>query len=399
MHPLRLVPFRWLVTGQTINGLGNAIAPIALAFAVLDLGGTATELGLVVAAYAAADVIAVLWGGVYGDRLPRRVLMVGANACAALTQAVVAWSLIAGWSSLTLLAVLGAVNGALGALAGPATSAVLPQTVPALSLAKAISWRRLSSNVAYVIGFGLAGVLVAAFGSGGALVIDSATFAIAATCFWFVRVEHEPSAERHSFLAEARAGLSETMRHTWLWTVILMATAYHLFFGGAQGVLGPIVVGEEFGRAAWGYAMSATMVGFVVGGLVTLVWKPRKLLLVGQIMLCLTALFPAAMAAGGHAWVVYLGSALYGFGLEIFSVQWDLAIMQNVPDHLLARVTSVDMIGTFAVRPLGLVLTGPMAAVFGNRGWLWIVAAALLAIELAPLFLRDVRRLERKSHD
>jgi len=57
------------------------------------------------------------------------------------------------------------------------------------------------------------------------------------------------------------------------------------------------------------------------------------------------------------------------------------------------------MIGSFAVRPLGLVVTGPMAALFGNRGWLWIVAAALFAIELAPLFLRDVRRLERKSHD
>jgi len=48
-HPLRHAPFRWLVTGTTINLLGSGIAPVALAFAVLDLGGGASELGLVVA--------------------------------------------------------------------------------------------------------------------------------------------------------------------------------------------------------------------------------------------------------------------------------------------------------------------------------------------------------------
>ena len=80
MHPLRLVPFRWLVTGQTINGLGNAIAPIALAFAVLDLGGTATELGLVVAAYAAADGIAVLWRGRIVEAGPAEELFDSDNA-------------------------------------------------------------------------------------------------------------------------------------------------------------------------------------------------------------------------------------------------------------------------------------------------------------------------------
>ena len=173
--PLAHRPFRWLVTGSTVNGLGNSIAPVAVAFAVLDLGGSPTELGLVVAAYALAEVVAVLWGGVLGDRLPRTVMMQGANAAAAGVQGLVALSLIGGWGSVWLLAVGGALIGELGSLAGPSTQAVTPQTVPASALRQAITVRRLSQNSAMILGSGVAGLLVAWVGSGGALALDAAT--------------------------------------------------------------------------------------------------------------------------------------------------------------------------------------------------------------------------------
>src|SRR3954468_12557285 len=103
-HPLQHAPFRWLVSGTTINLLGSGIAPVALAFAVLDLGGGASQLGLVVGLYALADVGAVLFGGVLGDRLPRTVMMQGTSAAAAVVQAVGALSLIGGWARTPLLA-------------------------------------------------------------------------------------------------------------------------------------------------------------------------------------------------------------------------------------------------------------------------------------------------------
>jgi len=144
--PLQHAAFRWLLVGTTVNSLGNMIAPVAIAFAVLDLGGSPTQLGLVVGTYALADVVAVLWGGVLGDRLPRTVMMRGSNAAAALVQGLVALSLLTDHGSLWLLAVGGALNGALGSLAGPSTQAVTPQTVPALHLRRAIALRRLSQN-------------------------------------------------------------------------------------------------------------------------------------------------------------------------------------------------------------------------------------------------------------
>ena len=195
---------------------------------------------------------------------------------------------------------------------------------------------------------------------------------------------------------EARDGFREVMRHSWLWSLIAMALVYHLFYGGSQGVLGPIVVGDRFGRAVWGFALSAMMIGFVVGGLLSLVWRPRRALLVGELFLVLTICFPLAMAVADQAWVVLLGAFLHGFGLEIFSVGWDLSIQENVPDQMLARVYSFDQLGSFVARPLGLALTGPLASATGERTWLLVVAGAMAFAEIAPFVIRDVRRLERR---
>jgi MFS family permease len=397
-HPLRHAPFRWLVSGATVNLLGNGIAPVALAFAVLDLGGGATELGLVVGLYALADVGAVLFGGVLGDRLPRTVMLQGSSLAAAVVQGLVAWSLVGGWSSIPLLAGLGAVNGALSALAGPSSSALTQQTVPAGELQRAISWRRIAQNVALIVGTGLAGVLVVAVGSGWALAVDAATFALAAALFSRIRVEAAPAPEQRDGLwREVGEGFREVMRHTWLWLLILQALLYHLFYGGAQSVLGPIVVGDELGRAAWGWALSAMMVGFVVGGLVTLRWRPRRALYVGTWFLALTAAFPIAMAWSDSRALVLLGAWLHGFGLEIFSVGWDLSIQENVAPDKLARVYSFDMIGSFIARPVGLVLTGPLAALVGDRAWLTVVGAVIVGSVLVATTSRDVRRLERRE--
>ncbi|MCW2782286.1 MAG: major facilitator superfamily 1 [Marmoricola sp.] len=392
---LRSRSFRWLLAGSTVTNLGNGISPIALAFAVLDLGGSASDLGAVVGIYALADVLTVLFGGVLGDRLPRQRLMIWSSALLAITQGVVAASLVLGWGSIVILAVLGAVNGSLGALSGPSSQAMTRQTVPASDLASAITLRRLSQNTAQIVGAGLAGLAVAAFGSGWAIGIDAASFGLAAICFTGIRVAPVLAPERASMLGEVRAGLVEVFRRTWLWVLIGQALIYHLFYGGASGVLGPIVVGDSLGRPAWGWALSTMMIGFVVGGLVTLRWRPRRPLYVGTWFLTLTAAFPAAMAFSHSLTLVLLGAFLHGFGLEIFSVGWDLSIQQNVPDEMLARVYSLDQVGSFVARPIGLALTGPIAEVVGFHRWLVVVAAVMLTSTLLALTVPDVRRLQR----
>jgi len=117
---------------------------------------------------------------------------------------------------------------------------------------------------------------------------------------------------------------------------------------------------------------------------------------VGEIFLVLTICFPLAMAVSDNLWVVLGGAFLHGFGLEIFSVGWDLSIQENVPEHMLARVYSFDQLGSFIARPLGLALTGPLASATGERTWLLVVAGVMAVAEVAPFLITQVRRLERR---
>ncbi|WP_425465178.1 MFS transporter [Nocardioides humi] len=393
--PLRSRDFRYLVGGVTVSGLGSAMTPVALAFAVLHLGGSATQLGLVVAAFATAEVLTMLYGGVLGDRLPRQLLMQGSSAATAVSQAACAVVLITGHGSLWLLSGIGIVNGCLGAIAQPASNALTRSTVTAEQLPRAVVLRSLATQTAFAVGFAVAGVVVAVAGPGWAIAADAATYAVAAGLFAMIRTPAAAPAHRERLRAELAEGAREVFRHAWLWLLIGQALLYHLCYGGVQGVLGPIVVGDAWGEEAWGWALAALMAGFVAGGLVALRWRPYHLLRRGVLLLSLTAAFPLAMALAGDLRWVLAGAFVHGVGLQLFSVNWDLAIQQNIREDMLARVYSFDLVGSFVCRPLGLALTGPVALLVGTRTWLIVVAAVIGLSSLAALGAPSVRQLTR----
>ncbi|MDQ6523802.1 MFS transporter [Nocardioides sp. LHD-245] len=395
--PLRSRDFRLLAGGVAVSGLGSAMTPVALAFAVLDLGGSATQLGLVVAAFSAAEVVTILYGGVLGDRLPRPLLMQGSAAATAVSQAAVAVVLIAGHGSIWFLTTMGVVNGCLGAVAQPASNAMTRSTVTDEQLPRAVVLRSLASQTAFAVGFALAGVIVAVAGPGWAIAVDAATYAVAAVLFAMIRAAGTTTGARERVLAELADGAREVFRHSWLWLLIGQALLYHLFYGGAQGVLGPIVVGDAWGEQAWGWALSALMAGFVAGGLVALRWRPHHLLRWGLVLLSLTAAFPLAMALADDLTLVLAGAFVHGVGLQLFSVNWDLAIQENIAEDMLARVYSFDLVGSFVCRPIGYALTGPVAALVGTRAWLVVIAVVIGLSSLVALAAPSARQLTRRT--
>jgi hypothetical protein len=94
--------------------------------------------------------------------------------------------------------------------------------------------------------------------------------------------------------------------------------------------------------------------------------------------------------------VVMAGAFLHGLGLEVFSVNWDLAIQQNVAPDKLARVFAFDQVGSFVMRPLGLALAGPVAASVGEQAWLLVTACVMTAAVAGSLLPSSVRRLRRR---
>src|SRR5215211_1519952 len=168
---LREREFRLLFAGQLISLAGTAMAPIALAFAVLDLG-SASDLGFVLAAGWAPQIVFILVGGVWADRLPRNLVIVAANVVSGAAQSVIACLLLLDRAQLSHLIALQIVRGIATSFFFPASAGLVPHTVAAGRLQQANALLRLSQNTTNILGALAAGALVATIGSGWAIAFD-----------------------------------------------------------------------------------------------------------------------------------------------------------------------------------------------------------------------------------
>ncbi|MGH2604030.1 MAG: MFS transporter, partial [Dehalococcoidia bacterium] len=354
--PLRHKPFRYLVAGRFITMLGNALAPIALAFAVLDLTGSVNDLGLVVGARSLMNVMFLLFGGVIADRLPRHLVMVASSVLAALTQAAVATLILTGSASIGLLAALAAVNGAASAFAFPAGAAIMAQTVPQELLQSANSLNRLGINTAMIVGASAGGVLVATVGPGWGLAFDAATFLLAALAFAGIRVPRVSSrapVARSAFSAftDLRDGWREFTAHTWLWVVVLGFAVLNMIRAASLSVLGPAIADETFGRQGWGLVLAVQTGGMVAGTLVALAIRSRRLLRFG--IMCILGELPIMFALAKVPFLLVLLplAMLAGVATVQFSIAWETTMQRYIPADKLARVYSYDMLGSIMVIP------------------------------------------------
>ena len=394
--PLASPAFRWLLTGRTVNLLGSAVAPIALAFAVLDLTGSTTDLGLVVAARSLMNVLLLLYGGVLADRIPRRLLLAGSAADAAVTQAAVAAIVLSGHGQIWSLALLSAVNGAVSGVGMPAALAVLPQTLPAAHLPTGIALARLAGNSTNVLGLAVGGALVAGVGPGWGIATDAATFAVAAACFSRLPSVTVASG-RGSVLTDLREGWTEFASRTWVWVVVAQFLVVNAALAGAEGVLGPVVADRTIGRSAYGLVLAASAVGLVVGALVALRYRPHKVLRFGVAVILALALPSLGLALSPTVLVLVATFFLAGVASDLFGVAWDVSLQQNIAPDRLARVYSYDALGSFLAIPLGQVVVGPLSAVTGTRNALLGLSAAVTVATALALSSRSVRALERQA--
>ncbi len=408
--PLAHGTFRWLLAARTTGVLGNAVAPIALAFAVLDLTGSAADLGLVVAARSIANVAVLLFGGVIADRLRRDVVLVGTSLAAAGTQAVVATLVVTGSATIPLLVVLSVLNGAVAAVSLPAAAALVPETVPDGLLRPANALLRLGLNGGSVVGASAGAGIVAVVGPGWGLVIDAAGFALAGVLYSRLRLPVRPGTPAtgeadagsgtgtgtgtgSSVLADLREGWQEFTRRSWVWIVVAQFAVLNAAFVGATTVLGPVVADGTFGRAAWGLVVAAQTVGLGLGAVVALRWRPRHGLAVGVGLMAVTAMPVATLGLAPAVPTLVVAFLLGGVALEVFAISWDQSLQGNVPRASLARVYSYDMVGSFVAVPLGEVFAGPAAHHFGTRPTLLVCAAIIVTATLAAVATPGVRRL------
>ena len=129
--PLREREFCLLFSGQTVSLIGDNLAPIALAFAILDAGGSATDVGVVYASNIIARVAFILVGGVWADRLSRHRVMLAADALRAISSGILAYAVLSGDAPLGLYIAMVVAHGIGAAFFNPASTGLVPQTVSA----------------------------------------------------------------------------------------------------------------------------------------------------------------------------------------------------------------------------------------------------------------------------
>jgi MFS family permease len=394
LGPLGERQFRLLWIGQTASAAGDALVFVAVAFAVLQVGGTAADLGIVFAAFTVANVALVLAGGVWADRLPRQLVMVGCDVVRGVAEVILALLLLGGTAEVWHIAVGAAVIGGAGAFFGPASLGLIPQTVSAGRLQQANALIGLSRNATRIFGPPVAGALIALTSTGVVFLVDAVTFAVSAVSLLMLRPappEARP-AEPQPFFAELASGWREVTARPWILAAICTFAVSNMA-AAPFIVLGPVVAQDSLGGpAAWGLILTGGGIGGVIGGVLALRLHPRRPLMVGFLIMAATSLPLLALVGPLPVLLIAGASMLSLMAIELANTWWYTMLQQHVPEHARSRVSSYDWLVSLVFQPLGFLLAGPLGA--------WNVTATLVGAAViafvanyAVLLVRAVREV------
>lgn len=389
--------FRLVFSSTTISAIGDGVAAIALVFAVLHIAhDSPTAVGIVLACRQVAAAGIALAAGVLADRLPRHIVLVAVASVQAVVQASVGSLLLTGHATVPLLAGLSVVYGLADGFVIPAQNGLIPAVISAVRLQQANALLGLSRSILGFAAPALGGILVAAGSPGGAILIDAASFAVAAALLWRVHVEPRADVvEPEPFLRELREGWAEFRRQRWIFNTIVFFSIGN-FAGQAWGVLAPLVMKEHYGGAStYGIVLGTFGAGLVLGGLIVLRWRPERPLLVS----CLCAV-PFGLGVWMIAFLVPLpvllaAQFISGTGLAIHLALWFTVFQQQVPEAARSRVSSYDALGSFVLVPLGTAAAGPIASAVGVKEALigsGVITVAANLIVVAQPVVWTIRR-------
>ena len=398
LGPLAGRQFRLLWLAATTSAVGSAFVPVAMAFAVLRIGGNATSLGIVLLAGTIAGLASYQVAGVWADRLSRRSLMLTADLVRLAVEATIAALLLTGHAKIWELAVASAVVSIGTAFEGPASTSLVPEVVPTDKLQQANSLLSISVSGSSVLGPAVSGIMVAVVGPGWAFVLDAASFAGSAAFLLAMAPAGRPQVQHQHFLADLATGWREVVARSWAWSTLIGNAVSNMAFAVFE-VLGPVLAVRRLGGAfGWGAVSSGMTAGALLAGLVTMWYRARRPVSFGMATSVLLAAPVLALAARQPLAVVTAGAVVGVCGGMILNNNWDTAIQQLVPNELLARFRSYDYLLAFVAMPVGYAVAGPLQSAFGADRVLVGAGAAIAVANFVPAVLPAVRAVVRHEN-
>src|SRR5438105_2300959 len=389
--------FRSLFLSGTISALGDAMALVALPFAILD-HGSVTELGIVLAGRQAASAGALLAGGVLADRFPRNRILAAAALGQGVVQAATAAVILHGSAPLAVLLPLQVVWGLGDGCVQPTTTGLIPQVVSDARHQQANALVQTARSGMLTAGPALGGLAVALGSPGVALVADAGTFFVAAVFLIGMRVRRlDEEHERSGFFRELRDGLEAFTSATWLWTSAIGFGIGNLVTQ-TLFVLGPEVSKTHYGGASvWAATSSAFSIGMIAGGLLSIRIRPSRPFVASIAASTLVSTQQLAFGLRPPAAVLVAVSVVAGIGLAFHLALWFTVFQREVPQALQSRVASIENLGSFVLNPIGTALAGPIAVALGVSTTLIAGGAVAAASNLALLAIPVMWEVGRRA--
>lgn len=391
--------YRNLLISTTLTNIAMSAFPIALAVTVLDAGGSASTLGLILAARVLSGVLFAPVGGVWVDRLPRKTMLILADAFRAIMGSVVIFinpENISMWILGGIVVLMGVSDG----FGGPAAGAIIPSLLPDHLLPSGNVVRGILLRGSYIAGPGIAGLIVVSLGTHATYIATSVFFLIGALLL--IRIDEGPRVapvgKESKFIVEIREGLRVVWYYKWIAAMIVMASLQLMMVVGVENVLLPVITKRDFGTASV-FAASAALfsLGGAISAVICIKAKVKNPGLVSVVVWGLFVLAPLVLAFPAPKELIYCAYFAAGFSIGPWEAFWATQIQREVPAEYQGRVFSIDYMGTFALMPLGMALVGPMVNIFGEREMLVGVAVFHLLICAVVLFVPGVKQMKSKK--
>lgn len=396
---LRSPDFLKLFMASNLSLLGDFFSYIALAWLVLQLTGSSLALGGVLVAQALPRSILMAVGGAVVDRLSARVAMLGSMGLRVVAVGSLAALVLTGHIQMWEVYVASALFGVVDAFFMPARSSILPRVVDDHQLEPANAMLNVTSQIAVIAGPALAGVVVAAFGTGWAFAADAACFALGLPLIaWLPAVKPAPAApgaKGGGLGGEIAAGLRYAWNDTGLRAVLLIIAAVDLGANGAIGVGLPTLAHNRFtaGANGFGILLAGWGLGATVGAATAGMLPPPKqfgLLVSGAcswigLGIIGVGLMPSLVPAAA---IIALAGAASGL-INTYGMSW---LQRRTDPAMQGRVMSLVFLASIGLVPLGNAIAGAVAQ--ANVTLLFVVAGSMMVVAaLGSATSRAVRAL------
>ncbi|MDF2911255.1 MAG: transporter [Sporolactobacillus laevolacticus] len=394
--------FRALWIGNTLSVFGSSITGIIIPILVYSLTQSTMAMGFIMTAYMLPNVIILPFAGVIVDKINRAKMMRVADIVRCLMAFIIMALGLSGSLNIHLFSVIAIVLGIMDGLFQPAFSAMRATVFTPDIRTSANALNQLSVQGMRLLGPALGGVIVSVWSAPIGFGIDGLTFLISFVCLLFLTKEGEirkavSEAKQTSFIRDCFGGIQVIKQNTWLWVTILAFCFINICTTGVTVIIIPWLmnVHHHFPSYVYGLVMSGDAVGaalaaFIFGMRKT--WRHR-----GPIAYL-------GIAAGGLAFITMpfiqniviltLLMTLAGLGSMTFGLIWETSLQDLVAPEAFGRVASIDMLGSFALIPVGFMFTGWFASAIGGVAAMVILSSFTLLLIAISLCIPAIRNFD-----